>query len=102
MSDNIKNAEEFGPDIITIVDDEGKEIALEVLDALEFKGKNYMAFLPTDMEEDDPDYGMIILRVVMEENGEIYYEDVEDQDELLAVYDEFSMLLFADEEEDEE
>jgi len=101
MSENIKNTEEeFGPDIITIVDDEGKEIALEVLEALEFKGINYMAFLPTDMDEDDPDYGMIILRVVLEENGDIYYEDVEDQEELLEVYDEFSMMLFGDEDEE--
>ena len=101
MSENIKNTEEeFGAELITIVDDEGKEIVLEVLDSIEFKGKNYMAFLPTDMDEDDPDYGMIILRVVMEENGDIYYEDVEDQDELLAVYDEFSMILFADEDEE--
>jgi len=101
MSENIKNPEEeFGADYITIVDDEGKEIELEVLDALEFKGKNYMAFLPTDMDEDDPDYGMIILRVIMEENGDIYYEDVEDQEELLAVYDEFSMMLFGDEDEE--
>ena len=101
MSENIKNTEEeFGAELITIVDDEGKEIVLEVLDSIEFKGKNYMAFLPTDMDEDDPDYGMIILRVVMEENGDIYYEDVEDQEELLAVYDEFSMILFADEDEE--
>ena len=101
MSDNIKTPEEeFGADYITIVDDEGKEIELEVLDALEFKGKNYMAFLPTDMDEDHPDYGIIILRVLLDRDGEVYYEDVDDQDELLAVYDEFSMLLFADEDEE--
>lgn len=100
MSDNIKNLEEeFGPDFITIVDDEGQEFELEVLDSLEFGGKNYMAFLPTDMEEDDPDYGMIILRVILEENGDVLYEDVESEDELTAVYEEFVKILFDDEDE---
>ena len=55
MSEIINMEEDFGPDYITIVDDEGQEFELEVLDSLEFKGKNYMAFLPTDMDEDDPE-----------------------------------------------
>lgn len=99
MSDMINMEEDFGPDYITIVDDEGQEFELEVLDSLEFKGKNYMAFLPTDMDEDDPDYGMIILRVVLEQGGEIVYEDVDNEEELTEVYEEFAKNLFEDEDE---
>lgn len=99
MSDIINMEEDFGPDYITIVDDEGQEFELEVLDSLEFKGKNYMAFLPTDMDEDDPDYGMIILRVVLEQGGEIVYEDVDNEEELTEVYEEFAKILFEDEDE---
>jgi len=100
MSDNIKNMEEdFGADFITIVDDEGQEFELEVLDSLEFNGRNYMAFLPTDMDEDDPDYGMIILHVILDENGDVLYEDIENEEELNAVYDEFAKILFEDEDE---
>ena len=99
MSNNIENMEEFGPDIISIIDDEGNEFELEVLESLEYKGQSYMAFLPTDMDEDDPDYGMIILRVILEESGEILYEDVDNEEELTAVYEEFSKILFEEEDE---
>ena len=58
-----------------------------------------MAFLPTDLDEDDPDYGMIILRVV-EENGEEMYESVEDESEEQAVYEAFMRILFDPDEED--
>ena len=101
MSDNIKTPEEeFGADIITIIDDEGQEFELEVLDSLEYKGKSYMAFVPNYMDEDDPDYGMIILRVLLDDNGDILYEDIENEDELTEVYDEFAKILFDDEDEE--
>ena len=58
-----------------------------------------MAFLPTDIDEDDPDYGMIILRIV-EENGEEMYESVEDEAEEEAVYEAFMRVLFDPDEED--
>ena len=99
MSNNIENMEEFGPDLISIIDDEGNEFELEVLESLEYKGQSYMAFLPTDMDEDDPDYGMIILRVILEESGEILYEDVDNEEELTAVYEEFAEILFEEEDE---
>ena len=50
--------------------------------------------------EDDPDYGYIILRIE-EENGEELFCSVDDEEELVAVYDRFMELLF-DEETDEQ
>ena len=47
-------SDEYGNDIITITDDEGNEFVLEHLHTLEYNGTFYMAFLPTDMDEDDP------------------------------------------------
>ena len=76
-------SEEFGSDFITIIDDDGQEFELEVLDTMDYKGKTYTAFLPANMDEDDPDYGIII------------------DDELQDVYDHFSVLLFDDEDEAE-
>lgn len=92
-------SEEFGNDIVTITDDDGNEFVLEHLHTLEYRGELYMAFLPTDMDEDDEDYGLIILKVI-EENGEEILGSVDDRDELQAVYEEFAKVLF-DEEEDE-
>ncbi len=91
--------EDFGNDIITITDDEGNEYVLEHLHTLEHKGRFYMAFLPTDIDEDDEDYGLIILKVI-EEDGEEILGSIDDSDELEEVYELFAAVLF-DEEEDQ-
>jgi uncharacterized protein YrzB (UPF0473 family) len=91
-------SEEYGNDIITVTDDEGNEFVLEHLGTLDYKGETYMAFLPTDIPEDDPDFGIIILKVVVE-NGEEILGSVDDRDELKEVYEEFSKVLFDDEDE---
>lgn len=94
-------SEEFGSDFITITDDAGEDFELEVLDFIDYKEQTYGAFLPADMEEDDPDYGMIILRVVQDENGDDLFESVDDEDELQEVYEKFCLILFGDEEDEE-
>ena len=91
-------SDDFGSDYLTITDDEGNEFVLEHLHTLEYNGTFYMAFLPTDMDEDDPDYGIIILKVV-EENGEEILGSVDDPDELETVYEMFAAVLFDEEEE---
>ena len=89
-------------DTVTIVDDDGQEFELEVLDSMEYRGQTYMLFLPADMSEDDPDYGYIILRAVEDENGEELFESIDDEEQLQDVYEHFMVILFGDEDEDEE
>ena len=91
-------SEEFGNDIVTITDDEGNEYVLEHLHTIEHKGCFYMAFLPTDIDEDDDDYGLVILKVI-KENGEEILGSVDDPDELEEVYELFAEVLFDEEEE---
>ncbi len=93
-------SEEFGSDFITIIDDDGQEFELEVLDSMDYNGESYVAFLPANMDENDPDYGIIILRSVLDENGEELFESIDDDDQLQDVYEHFMVLLFDDEEED--
>lgn len=93
-------SDDFGSDFITIVDDDGQEFELEVLDTMDYNGKTYTAFLPTNMDENDPEFGMIILRSVLDEKGEELFESVDDDDELQDVYEHFMVLLFDDEEEE--
>ncbi|MBR3293847.1 MAG: DUF1292 domain-containing protein [Oscillospiraceae bacterium] len=95
-------SEDFGSDYITIIDDEGQEFELEVLDTMDYQGETYMAFLPADMDENDPDYGIVILRVVEDENGEELYESIDDDAKLQDVYEHFMILLFDDEDEEGE
>ena len=94
-------SEDFGSDFITITDDDGQDFELEVLDTMDYKGNTYMAFLPANMDENDPDYGMIILRSVVDEKGEEMFESVDDEDELQDVYEHFMILLFDDDDEEE-
>ena len=91
-------SEEFGSDFITIIDDDGQEFELEVLDSMDYKGQTFVAFLPANMDEEDPDYGIIILRSVLDENGDELVESIDDEDELQDVYEHFAVLLFDDEE----
>ena len=58
-----------------------------------------MAFVPADMDEDDEDFGLILLRVA-EENGEQILADIDDQEELDQVYEQFMTQLFNEDDED--
>ena len=92
-------SDEYGSDFITLTGDDGEEFELEYLDTIEYNGGTYMAMLPTDINEDDEDFGFIILKSVTE-NGEEFLVTVDDEGELDAVYDEFIRILFDDEEDD--
>ena len=98
-------SEEFGPDFITLTDEDGNEFELEHLDTLELNGETYMAFLPAEYEDADPsqeleedDLGLIILKVI-EENGEEQLSTLDSEEELEAVYEQFMELLFDEDEE---
>ena len=95
-------SEEYGPNFVTLTDEEGNDIELEYIDALEHNGTTYMAFFPVveeDGEEDgnEEEYGLIILKSQME-NGEEFLVTVDDEQELDTVYDQFMEQLLADEE----
>lgn len=92
-------SEDFGPTFITVTDEDGKEIVLEFVDALEYEGCMYQAFFPaeTEDEEEDPDSGLVILKVI-HEDGEDLLSTLDSEEELEAVYNLFMENLFADEE----
>ena len=88
---------EFGNDFITISDEEGNDFVLEHVHTLEIEDVVYMAFLPTDLDEDDDDYGLIILKVI-EENGEEILASIDDEVLLEEIYGHFVKYLFDDDE----
>ena len=92
-------SEEYGNDFVTIIDDEGNEFELELLDTIDYNGESFAAFLPTAMDEDDPDYGLIILSVVNDENGDELFESIDDDDKLQQVYEMFMTVFEAEDEE---
>ena len=79
--------QEYTPDIISIVDEEGKEHIFEELDRIETDTGRYVALLPLPESPDkitEGDDELIILRVE-EENGEAYLCPIEDDDEFNEV-----------------
>ena len=93
--------EEFGPNFITVTDEDGNDIELELLDVLEHKGQTYMAFFPAVLEEDEDsdEDGLVILKSIRE-NGEELLSTLDSEEELTEVYDLFMELLFQDEDEE--
>lgn len=88
-------AEEYNPDIITLEDDDGTEYTFEVLDRIETDESRYVALLPV---YDDPkkmldDNGELVILRVAEENGEEFFEDIEDDDEYDMIVDAFTDRL---------
>ena len=92
-------SEEYGPTFITVTDEDGGELVLEFVDALEHNGVLYQAFFPAETEgEEDPDSGLVILKVI-QENGEDLLSTLDSEEELEEVYDLF-MEQICDEDEE--
>lgn len=96
-------SEEYGPNFITLTDEDGNDIELEYVDAIEVDGQTYMAFFPTVDDEADEaaaeDFGLVILKSVME-NGEELLSTLDSDEELEKVYDLFMEQILADEDEE--
>lgn len=95
-------SEDFGPNFVTLTDDEGNDVELEYVDALEYNGTTYMAFFPvveedSEEEENEEKYGLVILKSQME-NGEEFLVTVDDEEEIDKVYDLFMEQILSDEE----
>ena len=102
-------SELFGPDFITVTDEDGNDYELEHVDTLECDGTVYMAFFPAskaeekdgevvDVDPDDEDYGLILMKVV-EENGEELLATLDSDEEIDKVYELFMERFFEDEDE---
>ena len=85
------NNNDYNPDLITLTDDDGKEFTFEVLDAIETDDGRYLAMLPTyeDPKKMLDDSGELVIVKVVEEDGEEYYTEIEDDDEYETVADAF-------------
>jgi uncharacterized protein YrzB (UPF0473 family) len=95
-------SDSFGPTFITVTDEDGQELVLEFVDSLEHNGQIYQAFFPAETEgenEDDPDNGLVILKVI-HEDGEDLFSTLDSDEEIETVYQLFMEQMFDDEEDD--
>ena len=84
--------DEFGPNFVTLTDDEGNDIELEYVDAL-FP----VVEEDSEDEENEEEYGLVILKSQME-NGEEFLVTIDDEEEIDKVYDLFMEQILSDEE----
>lgn len=102
-------SEGYGPDFISVTDEDGNEFELELVDTLEHKGITYHAMFPAsqrdeetdepvDVDADDEEYGLVIMKVV-EENGEELLSTLDSDEEIEEVYNLFMERFFQEEEE---
>ena len=88
-------SEQFGNDIVTVVDEEGNEHQFEIVDAIETDDGRYVALLPiyenpADMVDDD---GELVILAVKEENGEDIMVTIDDDDEFEEIAEIFEERL---------
>ena len=92
-------ANEYGSDFMTIVDEDGTEYELEVLDSIEYNGCTYLAVIPADEHDSQLRLEVSILKSV-EEDGESILCAIEDEQEMETVYALMMEQLYEEEEED--
>ena len=102
-------SESFGPDFITVTDEDGNEFELELVDTLEHKGTTYYAFFPAvdadeetgepkDVDADDEEYGLVIMKAVVD-GGEEFLSTLDSDEELDEIYQQFMDRFFEEEDE---
>ncbi|MBQ9106855.1 MAG: DUF1292 domain-containing protein [Clostridia bacterium] len=97
MTDNSREYD-FGNDFISLGDDEGNEFEFEVLDAIEDDNGRYVALLPVfdEAQASVENDGQLIIMKVVEEDGEEFFEEIEDEEEFQRISDEFIERLGED------
>ena len=85
------NEKEYNPDLISLSDDDGNEYAFEVLDSVETDTGRYVAMIPV---YDDPqkmldDSGELVVLKEFDEDGETYFEEIEDDAEYETIAEMF-------------
>lgn len=98
--------EEYGPDLVSVIDDEGNQHQFEILDAIETDDGRYVALIPVldDPQEAVDDDGELIILQVVTENGEdllVPIEDDETFDEIGSIFEERLAELYEINSEDE-
>ena len=98
MSDELspEMLEEAAPDLLTLEDEDGKEVTFEVIDATEVNGTRYLAVIPyqEDPESLQEDAELILMRIGTDDEGE-YMDIVDDDEELITVGTVFEERLRA-------
>lgn len=78
--------------IVELIDEQGESVEFEYLMNLDYGGREYILLRPIDqVDQDDEEDEVVILRVEQDENGDDVYTSIEDEkeaNEILAAFNE--------------
>lgn len=79
--------DEYGPDLVTLVDEDGQEHEFEMVDTLDLNDERYVALVASydDAQEQLQDDGELVILKVVVEDGEEFLEAIEDEAEFNEV-----------------
>lgn len=80
-------------DIVTLTDEEGNEIELEIIAECERDGERYFAMTPVDDDNNDSEIGEYYILKLEEEDGEDVFVTVEDDEIFDDIADYFDDLF---------
>ena len=75
--------------IVVLVDDEGNELNFEIMDIIEYQGSEYAAGVDADIDEDNDEGVVLIMKIVHANDEEDILEPVNDDKVLNAVFEIF-------------
>lgn len=86
--------------VLVLVDEEGIEHEFELLAELEIEDETYRVLVPLDdfdEEDEESDLEVVILKVVLDEEGNEFLSDIEDDEEWEKVADAWQELVDSEE-----
>lgn len=83
LNTNKEEQDEYAPDLISLLDEEGIEHQFEIADVLEDGDENYMALIPffEEEDEDDEEAGQLVILKVVADGDEEFLEAIDDEGE---------------------
>lgn len=101
MADKNLNNEEMNENIITLTDEDGKDIDFEIIADAELDGVVYYAMAPIGgAETNEGIVEYVLLKLEQDENGEDMFVTVDDEDEFDKVADFFDDMFDSEEDYD--
>ncbi len=89
---------------VELVDENGETVRFEHLATLDYEDECYIVLMlpEEELEEDEEEGGVVIMKVLKDDEGNDYYEYVDDEAVANAVFARFEALMEEEEDEDED
>ena len=81
--------EELG--IVTLVDEDGKEVEFEILGQQQMDGNTYVALLPADTDIESDEWEYVVVKYIEDEEGGalVSVDDEKEYEKIADIFDKF-------------